>query len=102
MEINRVKKILENRDADCQLLTTRLAIAEERLADLEEELELKSGESNRLRKQVADLEVAMKDLYKSRKGQGSLAIEMESLKSDNERLLALLKGTCEYADVEDS
>jgi len=27
---------------------------------------------------------------------------MESLKSDNERLLALLKDTCEYADCEDS
>jgi len=27
---------------------------------------------------------------------------MGSLKSDNERLLALLKDTCEYADCEDS
>ena len=35
----------------------------------------------------------MKDLYKSRKGNGTLQIEMESLKSDNERLLALLKDT---------
>ena len=44
----------------------------------------------------------MKDLYKSRKGNGTLQIEMESLKSDNERLLALLKDTCEYADCEDA
>jgi hypothetical protein len=44
----------------------------------------------------------MKDLYKSRKGNGTLQIEMESLKSDNDRLLALLKNTSEYADCEDN
>jgi len=43
----------------------------------------------------------MQDLYRSRKGQGSLAIEMESLKSDNEHLIVLLKNTCEYADFSD-
>ena len=64
-------------------------------------MEMKSGENNRLRKQVADIEAAMQDLYKSRKGKGTLQIEMESLKSDNEHLLALLKETSEYADFED-
>ena len=63
---------------------------------------MKSGENNRLRKQVADVEEAMKDLYISRKGPGSLQMEMESLKADNEKLIALLKETCEYADCEDS
>jgi hypothetical protein len=43
----------------------------------------------------------MKDLYISRKGPGSLALEMDSLKADNERLLSLLKETPEYADCED-
>jgi hypothetical protein len=67
---------------------------------MEDELEMKSGENNRLRKQCVDLEGAMQDLYKSRKGQGSLQIEIDSLKSDNERLLDLLKGTTEYSDME--
>jgi hypothetical protein len=75
---------------------------QDRVKDLEEEMEMKSGENNRLRRQVTDMDSAMKDLYKSRKGNGTLQIEMESLKSDNERLLALLKDTCEYADCEDS
>ena len=44
----------------------------ERLQDIEYELEMKAGENNRLRKQVADLEAAMQDLYCSRKGNGSL------------------------------
>ncbi len=44
----------------------------------------------------------MKDLYKSRKGPGSLSIELDSLKADNERLLKLLKNTTEYQDMEDS
>ena len=101
MEINRIKKMLEQKDNDCNLLTTRLIMMEDRCKDLEDEMEMKSGENNRLRKQVTDMDSAMKDLYKSRKGQGSLQIEMESLKSDNERLLALLKDTCEYADCED-
>ena len=51
-----------------------------RLADIEEELEMKSGENNRLRKQVADLEAAMNDLYVSRKGNGDMQIEIQSLK----------------------
>jgi hypothetical protein len=48
------------------------------------------------------MELAMKDLYKSRKGPGSLSIELDSLKADNERLLKLLKNTTEYQDMEDS
>jgi len=47
------------------------------------------------------MEVAMKDLYLSRKGQGTLQIELESLKADNEKLLSLIKDTAEYADFED-
>lgn len=43
----------------------------------------------------------MKDLYKSRKGTGSLSMEMDALKSDNEQLIALLKKTTEYADLDD-
>lgn len=74
----------------------------ERLADIEDELEMKAGENNRLRKQVADLEAAMQDLYCSRKGNGSLQIELDSLKADNERLLELLKECVEYADWDDS
>jgi uncharacterized protein YoxC len=68
MEINRIKKLLEQKDNDCNLLTTRLNMMEDRCKDLEEEMEMKSGENNRLRKQVTDIEAAMKDLYKSRKG----------------------------------
>ena len=35
------------------------------------EMEMKSGENNRLRKLVADIEAAMQDLYRSRKGKGT-------------------------------
>ena len=76
-------------------------MTESRLSEIEDELEMKSGENNRLRKQVADLEKAMQDLYCSRKGNGSLQIELDSLKQDNERLLALLKETTEYGDMDD-
>ena len=63
---------------------------------------MKSGENNRLRKQVADLEKATQDLYRSRKGNGSKEIELDSLKADNDRLLQLLKDTSEYADLTDA
>lgn len=100
MEINRVKKLLEQKDNECIHLSTQLSIALEDVKEMTEELEMKSGENNRLRKQCVDLEAAMQDLYRSRKGQGSLQIEIDSLKSDNEKLLQLLKGTSEYADME--
>ena len=82
-------------------MQTQFNMTDSRLSEIEDELELKSGENNRLRKQVADLEKAMQDLYCSRKGNGSLQIELDSLKQDNERLLALLKETTEYGDMDD-
>ena len=50
MEINRIKKVLESRDADNLHLNTQLSMQKERLTDIEDELEMKSGENNRLRK----------------------------------------------------
>jgi polyhydroxyalkanoate synthesis regulator phasin len=43
----------------------------DRMRDIEDELELKSGENNRMRKQVADLEKTVQDLFVGRKGEGS-------------------------------
>jgi hypothetical protein len=43
----------------------------ERMKDIEDELEMKSGENNRLRNQVAELEKTVQDLFVSRKGDGS-------------------------------
>ena len=101
MEINRIKKITEEKDREMEHLQTQYNMQHDRLTDIEDELEMKAGENNRLRKQVADLEKAMQDLYCSRKGNGSLQIELDSLKQDNERLLALLKETTEYGDMDD-
>ena len=100
-EINRVKRILEDRDSECNFLKAQITNLTIRLAGIDDELEVKAGENNRLRKQTSEMEVAMKDLYKSRKGQGSLQIELESLKADNEKLLSLIRDTAEYADFED-
>lgn len=69
--------------------------AQSRLKDIEEELELKSGENNRLRQQNAELEIAVQDLYVSRKGEGSFQVEIEQLKADNDKLLRLLASTSE-------
>lgn len=102
IEINRIKKLMEQKDREHDHLQTQHNMNEARLKDIEEELEMKSGENNRLRKQVADLEKAMQDLYVSRKGNGSLQIELDSLKQDNERLIALLKETTEYGDMDDA
>jgi len=68
VDINRIKRILEQKDSECQLRTTELKIANRRLVEIEQELEMKSGENNRLRRSCTDMEQAMKDLYKSRKG----------------------------------
>ena len=101
VEINRIKKMMEQKDREYDHLNTQFNMSESRLAEIEEELEMKSGENNRLRKQVADLEKAVQDLYLSRKGNGSLQIELDSLKQDNERLIGLLKETTEYGDMDD-
>jgi cell division protein FtsL len=53
------KRVLEKRDNEIVHLSTEAKMMNDRLADMEEEMEMKSGENNRLRKQVADLEAAM-------------------------------------------
>jgi hypothetical protein len=78
------------------MLSARLGTMAERMKDIEEELELKSGENNRLRNTVAELEKSVQDLYISRKGDGSYKVEIDNLKADNERLIMLLKNTTEY------
>ena len=40
---------MEQRDDDLKMKNLRLASMDERMKDIEEELELKSGENNRLR-----------------------------------------------------
>jgi len=50
MEINRVKKLVEQKDREQEHLETQYNMQRDRLSDIEEELEMKAGENNRLRK----------------------------------------------------
>lgn len=50
MEINRVKKLIEQKDREQEHLQTQFNMNQDRLTDIEEELEMKAGENNRLRK----------------------------------------------------
>jgi copper chaperone CopZ len=59
MEINRIKRVLETKDAQTKTLECQLTASNEKLADISNDIELKAGENNRLRKQVADMEVAI-------------------------------------------
>lgn len=48
-EIQKLKKQLEQKGDDIKMYELRLGQMSERMTDIEEELELKSGENNRLR-----------------------------------------------------
>ena len=87
MDINRLQKIGDTKEIEINRLNADLRVKEGILEDRDEELEMKSGENNRLRSQVADLERTTQDLYRSRKGPGSDKIELDSLKADNDKLL---------------
>ena len=63
MEINRIKKILEEKDNENMHLNTQINILQDSNKDIDEELDMKSEENNKLRKQVTDLEKTMQDLY---------------------------------------
>jgi len=82
-----LKKTNEQQQDDIKMYELRLGQMNERMQDIEEELELKSGENNRLRTQVAELEKSVQDLYGSRKGVGSIHVELNNMKSDNEKLI---------------
>lgn len=100
-EIQRLTKDNEHKSDDIKMYELRLSQMNDRMQDIEEELELKSGENNRLRNQVADLEKSVMDLYGSRKGEGSIHVELNNMKADNEKLIMLLRETSEYQDLED-
>lgn len=78
---------MEQKDVENNGLKADIRVKEGIIVDRDEELEMKSGENNRLRKQVADMEKAVQDLYRSRKGNGSLQIELDALKADNDKLI---------------
>ena len=86
-DIMRLKKQSEQQGDDIKMYELKQVQMNERTLDIEEELELKSGENNRLRSQVADLEKAVQDLYGSRKGEGSIHVELNNMKADNEKLI---------------
>ena len=48
-EINRLKRLMGQRDEDNRIQQLKIDQMQERMNDIEEELELKSGENNRLR-----------------------------------------------------
>ena len=85
--IQQLTKKNEQQAVDIQMLTAQRNEFESQVKTLEDEAELKSHENNKLRQACADIEKAMQDLYRSRKGPGSLQIEMDSLKIDNDCLL---------------
>ena len=99
-EIMGLKKTNEQQTDDIKMFELKQTQLNNQMQDIEEELELKSGENNRLRTQVADLEKAVKDLYGSRKGEGSIQVELNNMKADNDKLIGLLKATSEYQDLE--
>lgn len=59
------------------MLRSKVEIMDDRIKDIEEELELKSGENNKLRNTVAEMEKTVQDLYVSRKGEGSYVVELD-------------------------
>ena len=101
-DIQKLTKQNEHLEQEIRIYTLDLERNNTKIADIEEELELKSGENNRLRSQVADLEKAVQDLYGSRKGEGSIHVELNNMKADNERLIKLLRETSEYQDLDDT
>jgi chromosome segregation ATPase len=101
-EINKAKAETESLRQAAHLNQLQLESKSAECKDLDIEMEQKAAENNKLRKALAQMEATLHDLYRSRKGQGTYQIEIESLKSDNEYLLALLRETGEYADYEDA
>ena len=64
--------------------------------ELEDELEVKCAEITHIRAKLAEAEQRIDAVMASKKSEGCLAMEVEHLKMDNERLLKLLRSTQEY------
>ena len=100
-EVARYRAQVMNRDDEMKVFKVRFEQMENSVGDLEEEVEFKCSEINKLRVGMAEAEKTIDDLYLSRKSEGAVTLELEHLKADNQRLLKLLKQTKEYREFSD-
>jgi septal ring factor EnvC (AmiA/AmiB activator) len=58
-EINRIKRMMQQQDRDIQFLQSQHDSDVAKIKDMDEEMELKSGENNRMRKRLAEMDMAL-------------------------------------------
>ncbi len=77
-----------------QLQQENNSLVEENLR-LQQQLQTKNKESERVRAKMEQIEACIDDIYLDKQSKGASLLEIEYLKSDIERLVALLRNTKE-------
>lgn len=97
-EIGRLRELLKGKEESLESAVARHDIVRSKMQDFGAENQHKDSEIAGLRKQLAHLQRTADNAILSRKGEGPLMVQVEHLKSDNERLIKLLKSTKEFRD----
>lgn len=97
-EIARLRELLKGKEESLESAVARHDIVRTKMQDFGAEVQQRDSEISSLRKQLAQLQRTADTAILSRKGEGPLMVQVEHLKSDNERLIKLLKSTKEFRD----
>lgn len=97
-EIMRLRELLRGKEESLESAVARHDIVRMKMMDFGGEIENKDLEIAGLRKKLVSLQRSADTAIQSRKGEGPLLVQVEHLKSDNERLIKLLKSTKEFRD----
>ena len=97
-EIARLRELLKGKEESLESAVARHDIVRTKMQDFGAEVQQRDSELSSLRKQLVHLQRTADTAVLSRKGEGPLMVQVEHLKSDNERLIKLLKSTKEFRD----
>lgn len=95
-KIDELYITLKNKDRVIETLTSNQIFSQEKLEEMRQELENKNRDMEILQKRLKTTEKSIDTLFLNNKTEGEFVSELQYLKADNKRLLALLGKSHEY------
>lgn len=97
-DVVKMRAALQQKETQLELVTGEKQRLEQRLRDLEAEVEFKTKEFVGLQSRLVDKEKEVDDMLLHRQTNDRRMMEYQQLKTDNQRMLMLLKSTTEFKD----
>jgi len=95
-EIKQLRELIKNKDTSIQANSSTMHLDFTKIQNLEQKLAEKDQVISNLNQKLSQGQQNLDSLYLSKRSEGTLLLELEHYKSENARLVKLLKSTQEY------